>query len=191
MKKILILGFIVLSIISCKAQTIVPIERMGDYIDAGDGIPDNTYLKDVNNLLDKYVGTWKGDYLGKNYTLFITKTTYTFDKVTFDELRIRYLIISSNNIVLEDTRNSLDNNTYVIRGYYFNKNLTSYASNFTGKKSMCGNAGTVFIRIKNATNTLMSFGFEPDKIMISEGTCPGLKLAELTFPKDGLMLIKQ
>lgn len=191
MKKILILAFIILSVISCKAQTIVPVEKMGDYIDGGDGIPENTYLKDVNNLLSKYVGTWKGSYQGKNYTLFISKTTSKYGTITSDKLLMRYLITSSNGAFIASTQSLSDISPYIIEGSYFGRDLIVYALDFSGNNSMCGNAGTVFIRIKNAANTLMSFSFEPNKIMISEDTCPGLKSAELTFPKDGLMLTKQ
>ncbi|WP_152560987.1 DUF6705 family protein [Flavobacterium sp. ASV13] len=190
MKKIFFLGFIILSVISCKAQSIQPIEKAIDYRRAG-GIPDNIYLKDVNNLLTKYIGTWKGTYQDKNYTLYITKATSKYETITWDMLLIRYLITTSNGNVLENTQNLPDNNTYIIEGSYFGKDLAVYALDFTGKNAMCGNAGTIFIRTKNATNTLMSFGFEPNKTMISEDTCPGFKTAELTFPKDGLMLTKQ
>lgn len=185
------IGCMLLFAISCKAQTIVPVEKAIDYRRSENGIPDNTYLKDVNNLLSKYIGTWKGAYSDKNYTLYITKYTYTFKTRTCDVLLIRYLITSSNGTILEDTRNLSSESPYVIEGDYFSKDLASYASNFTGKNSSCGNGGTVFIRIKNSANTLMSFGFEPDKIMISEETCPGFRFADLTFPKDGLMLTKQ
>ncbi|WP_343587728.1 DUF6705 family protein [Flavobacterium sp.] len=191
MKRIFILGFILLLTMSCKAQTIVPVEKAIDYRRAGEGIPDNTYLKDANNLFAKYVGTWKGSYGGKNYTLYITKTTSKFETVTRDRLLIRYLITSNNGTVLENTQNMPDTNPYVVKGSYFSKDLTAYALNFSGKKSQCGNAGTVFIHIENTAKNLMAFGFEPDKIMISEDSCPGFKVADLTFPKDGLMLTKQ
>lgn len=191
MKKIMILGCILLFAMSCKAQTIVPVEKTGDYLDAGNGIPDNTYLKDVNNLLSKYLGTWKGTYGGKNYTFYVTKYTSKFEKVTRDKLLTRYLITTSNGSILEDTRSLPDTSPYVIKGNYFGKDLRSYASNFFGKNSQCGNKGTVFIRMKNTTNTQMSFAFEPDKILISEDTCPGFKFAELTLPREGMMLTKQ
>ncbi len=192
MKKIILLGCILIIAISCKAQIIVPVEKSLDYRIAGNGIPEGTYLKDVNNLLSKYVGTWKGDYAGKNYTFYITKYTYKPFKVTYDLLLTRYLITSSNGTILEDTRSASNTDTYVIKGDYFSKDLASYASNYFGKNSQCGNKGLVFIRIKNNTNTLMSVAFEPDKIFMSEDTCPGLKYAELTFPKnDVIMLTKQ
>jgi len=191
MKKIMILGCMLLFAMSCKAQSIVPIEKKIDYISAENGIPEGTYLKDINNLLSKYVGTWKGTYGGKVYTFFITKYTYKPLKVTYDLLLIRYLITFSDGKILEDTRNLPNTSPNVIKGDYFGKDLAAYASNYFGKNSQCGNKGTVFIRMKNTTNTQMSFAFEPDKIMISEDTCPGLKLAEFTFPKEGLMLTKQ
>ncbi|MEO6177666.1 MAG: DUF6705 family protein [Flavobacterium circumlabens] len=192
MKKIIMRGCMLLFAISCKAQTIEPIEKAIDYRTSENGIPDNTYLKDINNLLNKYVGTWKGSYEGKNYTLFIIKYTSKFDKITQDILLTRYLITSSDGTVLEDTRSVPNESPYIIEGSYFSKDLTSYALNFTSKNSLCGNAGTLFIRTKNAANTLMSLGFEPNQIMISEETCPGFKLAELTFPrKNSIMLTKQ
>lgn len=191
MKKALILGYILLLAVSCKAQTIVPVEKAIDYRRAGDGIPDNTYLKDVNNLLTKYVGTWKGGLAGKNYTLYISKSISKYESVTFDELLIRYLITSSNGTILEDTRTLPDSSPYIIKGAYFGKDLASYAFNYAGKNSQCGNAGTVFSRMKNTTNTLMYFNIEPDKIMISDDICPGFKFADLTFPREGLTLTKQ
>jgi hypothetical protein len=181
----------VLFAFSCKAQTIEPVERALEYRMSENGIPDNTYLKDVNNLLPKYVGTWAGTLGGKNYTLYITKYTYKFNTITRDVLLTRYLITSSNGDILEDTRNLPDDSPYVIEGDYFSKDLASYASNYIGKNSQCGNKGTVFIRIKNTTNTQVLVTFEPDKIMISEDICPGFKLAELTLPRDGLRLTKQ
>ena len=61
-----------------------------------------------------------------------------------------------------------------------------------GKNSQCGNKGTVFFRMKNTANTQMSLTFEPDHIIISDDVCPGLKRAELTFPKDDVIrLTKQ
>ena len=187
MKKILILGCMVLFALSCKAQTIVAVEKAIDYRRAGNGIPDNTYLKDVNNLLAKYVGTWKGTLGGKNYTFYVTKYTSKFDKVTSDELVTRYLITTSNGSIVEDTRNLPYTSPYVIKGDYFGKDLATYASNYFGKNSQCGNKGTVFFRMKNTVNTQMSLTFVPDNIIISEDVCPGLKGAELTFPKDDVI----
>ena len=51
MKKTAILGFIILSTLSCKAQQIVPVEKKLEYMKTEDGIPESiTYFKDVNNI---------------------------------------------------------------------------------------------------------------------------------------------
>lgn len=64
MKKIIILAFIVLSNINCKAQYITNTTDT-NYIE----LPNNCYLKDSNNYLNPYVGEWK--YTIGNTTLFI------------------------------------------------------------------------------------------------------------------------
>lgn len=53
MKKVIILGLIIITTLSCKAQFIIPLEEVRKYMDADNGIPDVAYLKDVNLLLDK------------------------------------------------------------------------------------------------------------------------------------------
>lgn len=191
MKKLIVLGCMLIIAISCKAQTIVPVEKSIDYMIAGNGIPDGTYLKDVNNLLNKYIGTWKGTYEGKNYTFVITKFKDVFLGITEDKLLIRYLITTTNGVVIEDTRSLSDTSTYVIEGSFFSKDLSYYGLNFFGKNSICGNQGTVFIRMKNTTNTSMSLTFMQSMETIAEDNCPGLKLAEPSLPINGMMLTKQ
>ncbi|CAM4366599.1 DUF6705 family protein [Flavobacterium terrigena] len=53
MKKIIFITCLILSIVSCKAQTIIQ-SRQNFYTDT----PDGGYYQDVNFLLDPYVGTW-------------------------------------------------------------------------------------------------------------------------------------
>jgi hypothetical protein len=191
LKKTIMLGYMLLIALSCRAQQIVPVERSIDYMIAGNGIPEGTYLKDTNNLLPKYLGTWKGTFEGKNYTFVVTKHTYKPNNVTYDILLIRYLITSSNGTVIEDTRNLPNDSPYVIKGYYFSKDISYYVSNYTGREVLCGQHGKIFIRIKNASNTMMSLVLSPDKDMISEQDCPGLKSAVQLFPIKGMMLTKQ
>jgi hypothetical protein len=189
MKKTILLGCMLIIAISCKAQQIVPLEKKIEYKLTG-GIPDGVYLKDINNLLGKYMGTWKGTIEGKNYTFIITKFKDDYLGISVDKLLIRYLITTTNGTILEDTRNLPTTSPYVIEGDYFSKGATYYVSNYFGKNSICGNQGTVFIRMKNTANTEMSVTSVPDKMMISEENCPGLKLAEQVLPA-GMRLTKQ
>lgn len=192
MKKLVSLGCLLMIAMSCRAQTIVPVEKTIDYVIAQNGIPEETYLKDVNNLRDKYVGTWKGTYEGKNYTFFVTKYTYKFSNVTHDTLLIRYLITTSNGAVIEDTRSLPDTSPNIIEGDHFNKGATHYMLNYFGKNSGCGQKGTVFIWMKkNTANTEMSLTMMPEKFLMTEDSCPGLILAEQLLPVNAMTLTKQ
>lgn len=191
MKKLIFLGCILMITMSCKAQTIVPVEKTIDYIIAENSVPKGTYLKDVNNLLGKYIGTWKGTFDGKNYTFVITKFKNDFLGVSQDELLIRYLIADTNGSAIEDSRGLPDTSPFLIEGDYFSKDATYYVLNYYGKNSGCGQQGTVYIRMKNTDNTDMSLSLVPDKILLTEDSCPGLKLAEQLLPRDEMMLTKQ
>jgi len=61
MKKILIITLIVVSI-NCKAQTIQGIIPVENFFNYQNKIPDGTYIKDINNVLDKFTGKWLGSY---------------------------------------------------------------------------------------------------------------------------------
>lgn len=190
MRKLVLLGCLLIIAMSCKAQQIVPLEKTIEYKLSG-GIPDGIYLKDINNLLPKYMGTWKGTFEGKNYTFIITQFKDDFLGISVDELLIRYLITTSNGTVIEDTRSLPDTSPNVILGDYFSKGATYYVLNYFGNNSGCGQQGTVYIRMKNTVNTEMSLTFEPNKILLTEESCPGLILAEQLLPRNGMRLTKQ
>lgn len=79
------IGCLILTIFGCKAQ-IIPVEEYRNYLDNEIEIPDGAYIKDVNNLLDKYVGTWIGVQNSKTYEFRISKLTESFLGITMDEL---------------------------------------------------------------------------------------------------------
>jgi len=54
-------------VFSCKAQQTYPLNS--DY----EEIPNNSYIKDLNNELAPYIGTYKANDQGNEITLFITK----------------------------------------------------------------------------------------------------------------------
>ena len=119
MKNILLIGFIILGTISCKAQ-IIAVENYNNY---NNDLPDGAYIKDVNNVLGKFTGTWKGTYNNKNYEFRIIKYTEDNTKLKYKEdlLLIRYKITDSNGTVLEDTTTLANESPYVIKGSYLNK----------------------------------------------------------------------
>lgn len=195
-KSILFLFMLVVSITTNAQPSIVPVEKTAEYVDADIKIPDDTYLKDVNHLLDKFIGTWKGTLNNRNYTFIITQHTDAYNSLLEDKLLMRYLITDQNGTVIEDTR-SLDNkDTYVIEGRFFIKNKTnSYLLTYIGKNAKCGQSGQIHISTSKYISinpTQMKLNFIPDHIMINDTECPGFTLAEQIMPaKGGIILTKQ
>lgn len=190
MKKLLILGFIILSNLSCKSQTILPLEEVKNYINSENGIPKNiTYIKDVNNILDKYVGTWKGTYYSRNYEFRILKITNKPGRITEDRLMMRYVISDSNGTIIEDTRALPDTNPYVIEGDYVDGSF--YELYYSGKESLCGQRGSIIIDIQpNSNNNVMRMLFLPQQEILSLKDCPNGSATQI-MPLNNLILTKQ
>ncbi|WP_449388537.1 DUF6705 family protein [Chryseobacterium lineare] len=88
----------------CKAQQ-YPLNT--DY----DDIANNSYLKDLNNELDPYIGVYKANYNGKEIILYITKVNNKLEKrpnkVFYrDVLIIKYIVKNSSGTTLQDTQNN-------------------------------------------------------------------------------------
>ncbi|WP_295204107.1 DUF6705 family protein [uncultured Chryseobacterium sp.] len=91
---------------SCKAQQVYPLNA--DY----EEVPQNSYLKDLNNELTPYVGVYKANFNGNETTLYITKQEQKLEKTGqknyyMDALVIKYIIKNSTGLILQDTKNNL------------------------------------------------------------------------------------
>ncbi|PWW27522.1 DUF6705 family protein [Chryseobacterium sp. AG844] len=165
MKNILsIICFIVFT--SCMGQT-VSLETMAQCEPAN--CPAATYIKDVNNLLNKYVGTWKGSLNGKNYEFnFIKKENFGFsDNLKRDRLIGRLKITNSNGIVEYDSFNKQDNETDFF-GNNFQKDLKVYLMRFSGNKINCIDYGYTYMWIKPETPNQIGINFHPDNDIVKQ-----------------------
>lgn len=190
MKKTAILGFIILSTFSCKAQQIVPVEKKLEYMKIEDGIPESiTYFKDVNNILNKYLGVWKGTYDNNKYEFRIVKITEKPGRITEDRLLIRYIITDAKGVLIENTTTLPNSNYLVIRGDYIDR--SSYLLNYVGRDGNCGQMGTIFIGIvKNSNNTQMKLTLEPEHILISPKDCQNKGNIQI-MPTNQITVTKQ
>lgn len=189
MKTNLILALIVLINLSCKGQ-VLPVENKINYINSENGIPKNiTYIKDVNNILDKYVGTWKGTYNSRNYEFSILKVTNKPGRITEDRLMMRYVILESNGTIIEDTRALPDTSPYVIAGNYVDTSV--YFLDYYGKESQCGQKGSIIIDLQlNSNNNIMRLFFESQQEIISLKNCPN-GIATQIMPTNYIFLSRQ
>ena len=188
MKKIIFIGYFLLTVISCKAQ-ILALKQYIDYIDVGEGIPENiTYIKDIDNFLEKYEGVWIGTYNNKTFELHIEKETKIYYGVAEDLLLIRYKITDdSNNIIFNNLSIYDDTAVSIIEGSYISRG-GSYVLYYPNPNGICGLGGDIFIGIAdnnlNQMNLILAEGYE----LLNPDDCPNGEL-EQDFPTESSMTL--
>ena len=169
-----------------KSQIIIPVEQYRAYRNGGMRVPENSYFKDVNHVLDQYVGTWSGVQNGKTYTFYIAKELHQRIISKTDRLVMRYTIHSATGQLIEDCRNVPSEDAKAVQGFLYSSSgyTMDYYYNF--------NAGMVgFVDIKQS-------GI-PNKIYLKLTINAGLVLesqAEVgnqaaLLPTDQILLTKQ
>ena len=147
-----------------------------------------TYIKDTNNKLDKFVGTWKGEINNKKYEIRTEKATIEAAGLGYKEdvLTMRYRISNEFDTIIENTLDIPDNSPYTIEGYYLN-NDNSYVLTYVGKKGKCGQGGSMFINLRS--DGTMRLKLVPGHQIITPQNCPS-GTAEQIFPtKDGGVIL--
>jgi len=202
MKKIIIVFFIICATTYTNAQTnasqqIIAVEELPNHWSPRTGLPDNTYFKDVNNILDSFVGVWIGTFIADDSSLPVTlelhieeyTTQSTLKNISYDRLRIRHKIFSGV-FVLEDTTTLPDDDPFV--SYYgsFTNTLGRYRSLYNRVGPECG-SGDLLLTINNDEETEILFNYSPGKSEIDwEVLCPDGVGAQ-RMPNDPVILTKQ
>ncbi|PQJ31410.1 hypothetical protein BST92_05510 [Nonlabens arenilitoris] len=144
--------------------------------DDGSSIPDDiTYIKDVNNRLDPFVGTFTGIYAGKIYTFVISKYKDPSDGVAIDVLNIKYKIEDSNGVSLAQTLNIPDK-SYDITGQRFTSE-GFYTATYVGFDG-CAQAGTFSMVLSDTTNlptitpNQLTVYLDPARELLTNDECP-------------------
>lgn len=147
--------------------------------------PPVTYVKDINNSLNKYVGTWKGVDDGKTYEFNFIKKENVGEVRKWDKLIGRLKIINPSGDIEFDNFNKLDLETK-FKGFNFQKDLKAYMMSFFGGQLGCIDYGFVYLRIKPETPDNMTISFLPDNDIVREDcsnfktTLPTKKIISLT-----------
>ena len=182
----ILLAFI---IISCHAQ-IYPLNT------SSSDVPDNAYIKDTNNELDKYVGLWKGSWNGKNVYLEFKKNKKYYSgnhPYYIDEIVGERKIINSNGTIEIDRISTFDLLNAEFWGMTKSlKYLGKYSLSFF-PKNMCGKTAT--IHITNITSTQMTLNMEYNPSFFKADCIHNAYVDQnndwpFNFPKD-IVLTKQ
>ncbi|WP_223608230.1 DUF6705 family protein [Chryseobacterium sp. OSA05B] len=191
MKNLFLIIITVLSF-SCKAQE-YPLNT-----DPSD-IPNNAYLKDTNNELDKYVGLWKGTWNGKtlyiefkklkHYSSIPGDTHPYYTDVIFGERKV----ISASGTVEVDRITNFDNQGPEIRGIFSSLKNGNWKRLHFSPKNMCGKSAA--LDITDFTGNQMTLHFEYMPSIYKEDCIHNSYVDQhgdfpINFPKD-IVLTKQ
>ncbi|MBT0553194.1 DUF6705 family protein [Riemerella anatipestifer] len=170
MKKILLLVIVLLLHTNCTAQNVYPLNT--SVID----IPKGSYMKDLNNELNPYVGRWKTVYNGKEITLTATKE-YRIPFLEYyyqDMIIVRYEIKDINGKILESTLETpLNGKRLMISGFTIEENTGRLICIYYGKQCSLGNG---FVYLKKQGNNQLLWSYYPQAILVTsqnEKECKG------------------
>ena len=112
MKNIITLLIFTTCLLSCKAQTIVPMKQLA-------GSPTgNVYYKDTDNFLDNFVGTWKYQNGNEEFTLILKKKLFYDYKGSYSDILYgEYKYVNSSGSTLINTLDKIDY-PYTGMGYH-------------------------------------------------------------------------
>ncbi len=139
--------------------------------DTGDDGDDITYVKDVNNELNKYVGVWKGSVNSRNYEIAFTKQTAYKSSPNQDagiDLLKGLITVKNNSGGIIFTNANKAQNLNGFTGVNFQTGTNVYRMNFTGQ---CYNdSGQAFIELIPSTGKIiLQYGILSD---IQTSDCP-------------------
>ncbi len=165
---------------------VIPLENYDEFIQSHENVPENTYFKDVNHLLGKYVGTWEGTYNNKTYIFVINKKLGIHGKaresLKYDKLFMRYKITDNAGHVMADILDTDQNGA--LEGFGMNRVDNSwYEILYTGEddqKVHCGDSGMLYLKCISA-NQIEIF-VDPHNVFVEKGDCPNGYQAP-PFPK--------
>lgn len=177
--------------VSCKSQ-VVSIETAAQCSETNP-CPDFTYIKDINNTLDKYIGTWKGVDNGRTYEMKFNKNLYEdFTGFKRDRIKGRLRITTTGNLSLTvfDNFNEPDDTKTRFSGLALTNSLLSYEMHFSGPYTKgCMNSGSIFLKINPSTPNQMTITYWSDKDIVA-GECPSTFSSTFTENQE-ILLTKQ
>ncbi|MFC7347213.1 DUF6705 family protein [Chryseobacterium zhengzhouense] len=195
MKNILLIIALAVSLINCKAQQqIYPLNTY--YKDA----PNYAYMKDLDNYLPPYVGTYKATYQGDEITLFITKedmylTDYGPNKRKYyqDVLHVKYIVKKiATGVILQDNQipNANDPNLNKITSMGTN-DLDNNSIDLYYKGTNCA-VGWGRITLKKINSTQITWSYYPNSSLFMAGDCPSGTDKKVYLPDtENLVFTKQ
>ena len=179
--------------IACNSQQILPL-KTSDF-----NTPTNSYFKDLNNDLDFYIGTWKGNFQGKTVTVVITKDLKrpyeSWGKNFFtDVLIVKYEVKDSVGNSLQSTLNNVYTVGSSVKNMIISATINLNSNNevnlvYAGGNCSVGNGEITF---KKIDNTHFYWSYSPGTAVMNDIDCPPGQDYHIYLPEtENLLFTKQ
>jgi len=146
--------------ITCLAQ-IYPLTTTDD-------VPSNAYIKDINNNLPAYAGTWKGSWNGKTFIINLKKIKYyntlLEENSYYQDLLVgKFQVKDFESKILFDNMSISDNESKIKGGRMFpdGKYLLTYVD-----PDLCFKSGIISIEFTDSTKKMLNWKFDESENMI-------------------------
>jgi len=132
MKPYIIIIITLFAFFSCKAQSpIVPLDtRIHE-------TPDGSYLKDLNNELNKFVGTWKYENGNTSFTIIFQKKVQVYNDEWYEDMLIGEYKYVDNGVEIVNLLDRLNNPILNNPSNYYEFNITGNTILKKGQKPSC------------------------------------------------------
>ena len=195
-KILLILLFSFCALTFNAQETIVPLKLLNE-LDEDFILDNNAYVKDINGLLNKFIGTWKSVFNGRSYEFTIQKhiDNKYVSEYKKDILIMSYHVKNNNNgntiskNTIADSVNFNENPT--IYGISLNDNINNYKFYYSGggQSSRCDRSGLIYVNIKQNDLNSMSLYLDPSRNFFRSDLCPN-GMAPKIIPTNVILLKK-
>lgn len=189
--KILLALALIINLISCKAQQTYPL------LTSLDNVPNMSHLKDTNNELQSFVGTYASTYNGNQITLYITKEEDKFfdygnQQIYMDILSVKYIVKNSTGTILQDTKNMVlpaGDLKYTIYSLWVTDNGNKAELIYNGTNC---NVGFGSINLRKINSNQISWEYKPNGITTTKDKCPPTLDTNIYLPETkDLIFTKQ
>jgi len=178
-------------VFSCKAQ-----QAIYPLLTDTSNIPNNSYVKDLDNEYDPFVGIWKSNLNDNVVTLKITKVIQKpLQKLDVsyysDVLIVQYSIQDNNGNIIENNISS-NLNDYKIISTLYSKKAHVVKLYYQGGQCQVGWGG---INLKMIDSTHLKWNYQPESTVITNKNCSdypagGIKI-NLPYEPTDIVFTKQ
>lgn len=146
---------------SCNAQQTYPLST--PYFE----VPTNSYMKDTNNELDKFIGTWATTYENKTITFNLVKNVKKYfndsiDKYYRDTIEMTFTVKNANGTILQSTIQKINTDGtkyHIINSKTVQNNGKTLSLYYNGTN--CG-VGWGSIMLTQLSPTQLSWSYSPN-----------------------------